>query len=44
MESLSGNGNAIVGEQEYFGIEELRKIVNARLVHPMSDMFAESKI
>ncbi len=35
---------SIVGEQEYFGIEELRKIVNARLVHPMSDMLAESKI
>ncbi len=35
---------SIVGEQEYFGIDELRKIVNARLVHPMSDMFAESKI
>ncbi|MEN8194198.1 MAG: SPFH domain-containing protein [Bacteroidota bacterium] len=35
---------SIVGEQEYFGIEEFRKIVNARLVHPMSDMFAESKV
>ena len=35
---------SIVGEQEYFGIEELRTIINARLVHPMSDMFAESKV
>ncbi len=35
---------SIVGEQEYFGADELRTIINARLVHPMSDMFAESKI
>lgn len=35
---------SIVGEQEYFGIEEFRKIINARIVHPMSDMFAESKV
>ncbi len=35
---------SIVGEQEYFGIDELRTIINARLVHPMSDLFAESKI
>lgn len=35
---------SIVGEQAYFGVEELRKIVNARLVHPMSDMFAEAKV
>jgi len=35
---------SIVGEQAYFGIDELRTLVNARLVHPMSDMFAESKI
>lgn len=34
----------IVGEQEYFGIDEFRKIINSRLVHPMSDMFAESKV
>lgn len=34
----------IVGEQEYFGIEDFRKIINSRLVHPMSDMFARSKI
>jgi len=35
---------SIVGEQEYFGVDELRTLVNARLVHPMSDMFAESKV
>lgn len=35
---------SIVGEQEYFGTEELRKIINARIVHPMSDTFAESKV
>lgn len=35
---------SIVGEQEYFGIENLRKIINARIVHPMSDTFAESKV
>lgn len=34
----------IVGEKEYFGIEELRNIINARIIHPMGDFFAESKI
>ena len=35
---------SIVGEQEYFTITELNTIVNARITHPMSDYFAESKI
>ncbi|MEA1953879.1 MAG: SPFH domain-containing protein [Campylobacterota bacterium] len=35
---------SIVSEEEYFGVDELRTIINARLVHPMSDAFAESKI
>jgi membrane protease subunit (stomatin/prohibitin family) len=35
---------SIVGERESFDIDELKRIVNARIVHPMSDYFAESKI
>jgi membrane protease subunit (stomatin/prohibitin family) len=35
---------SIVGEQESFDIDELKNIVNARIVHPMSDYLAESKI
>ncbi len=35
---------SIAGEQQYFGVKDLRKIINARIIHPMSDVFAESKI
>jgi membrane protease subunit (stomatin/prohibitin family) len=35
---------SIVGEQEAFGIEELKNIVNSRIIHPMSDYFASSKL
>ena len=34
----------IVGEKEFFSIQELRNIINSRIIHPMSDFFAESKI
>lgn len=35
---------SIVGEQKVFGIEELKNIVNSRIIHPMSDYFASSKL
>ena len=35
---------SIVGEQELFTVEELATIVNSRILHPMSDYFAESKL
>lgn len=35
---------SIVGEQEAFGIEELKNIFNSRIIHPMSDYFASSKL
>ncbi len=35
---------SIVGEAEYFGTDAFKNIVNARLVHPMSDFLAESKL
>jgi len=34
---------SFVGERESYMTEEFREIVNARLTHPMSDFFAESK-
>jgi membrane protease subunit (stomatin/prohibitin family) len=35
---------SIVGEEEIFTIDELNNIVNSRIIHPMSDYFAESKL
>jgi len=35
---------SIVSEQELFTVEELATIVNSRILHPMSDYFAESKL
>ncbi len=35
---------SIVGGVEVFTIDELNTIVNSRIIHPMSDYFAESKL
>jgi membrane protease subunit (stomatin/prohibitin family) len=35
---------SIVGEDEYFSTDMFKNIINARLIHPMSDFLAESKI
>lgn len=35
---------SLVGEREFFTSEQLKQIVNARIVHPMSDYLASSKI
>lgn len=34
----------IVGEQESFSIQDLHGIINSRIIHPMGDFFAESKM
>lgn len=34
----------IVGEKEFFMIQDLHGIINSRIIHPMGDFFAESKM
>jgi membrane protease subunit (stomatin/prohibitin family) len=35
---------SIVGDQEVFTVDDLASIINSRILHPMSDYFAESKL